>query len=281
MKPTVPLTGPGSQPAEEEEDAFAFIEMPKGMRTYSMPETAEAGDAKAFGGALEKLREVLRALLAKPAPGASIAVDLSDLDAANRGFIDQTLGEGEVSIIAGDAIQAQESVLAGVWRVHEVGGGGALTGDVIEVGEFPQSVLKLAQDTGRPSLRPVEEAASGELMNAPALAAELADKLAAFTPDAPPHILNLTLLPVSDGDLGYLEKRLGHGAVTILSRGYGNCRISSTGVRNAWWVRYFNSRETPILNTIEVVRLPGAACAAVQDLEDSAERLAEILEIYR
>ena len=120
-----------------------------------------------------------------------------------------------------------------------------------------------------------------DLMNAPALAAEQADKLATFKPDAPVHVINLTLLPVSDGDLAYLDKRLGQGAVTILSRGYGNCRISSTAVKNAWWVRYFNSRESLILNTIEVTRIPGVACAAVQDLEDSAERLAEILEVYR
>ncbi len=116
-----------------------------------------------------------------------------------------------------------------------------------------------------------------DLMNAPALA----DKLATFKPDAPVHVINLTLLPVSDGDPAYLDKRLGQGAVTILSRGYGNCRISSTAVKNAWWVRYFNSRESLILNTIEVTRIPGVACAAVQDLEDSAERLAEILEVYR
>jgi len=280
MKPTQPLTGPGSQTSEEDND-FAFMEMPKGMRACSMPEALEAEDATRYAPALQKLHAVLDALKAKPTPGATITVDLSGLDAANRGFIDQTLGEGEVSIIAGAAIQAQESVLAGVWRVHEVGGDGALTGDVIEVGEFPQGVLKLGQDRGRDGLRPVEEAASDDLMNAPALAAELADKLAAFTPDAPEHVINLTLLPVSDGDLAYLEKRLGQGAVTVLSRGYGNCRISSTGVKNAWWVRYFNSREALILNTIEVTRLPGVACAAEQDLEDSAEGLAEILEIYR
>jgi hydrogenase-1 operon protein HyaF len=281
MTPIKPLTGPGSQPAEDGDD-FAFIEMPKGMRTYSMPQALESEDAKAYAPALLKLLAVLDALNAKPAPGASIAIDLTDLDAANRAFIDQTLGEGEVSIIAGASIQAQESVMAGVWRVHEVSDDGALTGDVIEVGEFPQSVLKLAQEAGRAGLRPFEEAApQGELMNAPALAAELADKLASFTPGAPAHVINLSLLPVSDGDLAYLERRLGLGAVSILSRGYGNCRIMSTGVKNAWWVRYFNSREALILNTIEVTRLPGAACAAGQDLEDSAERLAEILETFR
>ncbi len=280
MKPTQPLAGPGSQPAEDADD-FAFMEMPKGIRTYAMPQTLEAEEAKAYAPALQKLRAVLDALHAKPAPGASITVDLSDLDAANRGFIDQTLGEGEVSIIAGADIQAQEAVLAGVWRVHEMSGGGALTGDAIEVGEFPQSVLKLAQDAGGQGLRPIEEAANADLMNAPALATELASKLASFTPEAPPHVINLSLLPVSDGDLAYLEKRLGLGAVTVLSRGYGNCRIMSTAVKNAWWVRYFNSREALILNTIEVTRLPGVACAAEQDLEDSAERLAEILEVYR
>ena len=191
------------------------------------------------------------------------------------------MGEGEVSIIAGAAIQVQESVLTGVWRVHEVDESGALAGDVIEVGEFPLRVLQAAQDATETNLRPLDAAAMADLMNAPALAAELADKLATFKPDAPVHVINLTLLPVSEGDLAYLDKRLGQGAVTILSRGYGNCRISSTAVKNAWWVRYFNSREALILNTIEVTRIPGVACAAVQDLEDSAERLAEILEVYR
>ncbi len=172
-------------------------------------------------------------------------------------------------------------MLAGVWRLHVVDSGGALIGDTIEVGEFPQSVLKAAQDAAGPHLRTMDVAAEADLMNAPALAAELADKLATFHPEAAPHVINVSLLPVSDGDLSFLDKRLGQGAVTILSRGYGNCRISSTAVRNAWWVRYFNSREALILNTIEVTRLPGVACAAVQDLEDSAERLAEILEVYR
>ena len=274
-----PLTGPGSQSPDEDGD-YAFMEMPKGMHTYSMPDMPEPEDSEAFRPALAKLDAVLSALRLLPGPGASIEIDLRDLDVANRSFIDQTLGEGEVSIVAGPSIQVQESVLAGVWRVHEVDGSGVLVGDTIEIGEFPQRVLKAAQDDTGNSLRPVDATAM-DLMNAPALASELADKLASFQPDAAPHVINLTLLPVSDGDLDYLDKRLGQGAVTVLSRGYGNCRISSTGVKNAWWVRYFNSRESLILNTIEVTRLPGVACAASQDLEDSAERLAEILEVYR
>ena len=280
MSKARPLTGTGSQTANGDGD-FAFMEMPKGMHTYSMPEMPEPEDPAAFRPALAKLEAVLSALRSAPGSGASIEIDLQGLDAANRSFVDQTMGEGEVSIIAGPSIQVQESVLAGVWRVHEVDASGELTGDTIEVGEFPRAVLSVAQEAAEARLRPLDATAVADLMNAPALAAELADKLAAFQPDASPHVINLTLLPVSDGDLAYLERRLGQGAVTILSRGYGNCRISSTAVKNAWWVRYFNSGGSLILNTIEVTPIPGVACAAAQDLEDSAERLAEILEVYK
>ncbi|ADP70247.1 HupH hydrogenase expression protein [Rhodomicrobium vannielii ATCC 17100] len=280
MSITRPLAGPGSQPDDEDGD-LAFMELPKGMATFSMPQIPEPEVAAAHAAALEKLDAALEALRAAPAPGTSITIDLLDLDADNRAFVDQMLGEGEVSIVAGSHVQAQESVLAGVWRIHVVGSDGALIADAIEVGEFPLSVLAAAQDAGAPTLRALDAVAEDDLMNAPSIAAELADKLAAFAPGTPPHAINLTLLPVSDGDLAYLDARLGQGAVTILSRGYGNCRISSTGVRNAWWVRYFNSREILILNTIEVCRVPDVACAAREDLEDSAERLAEILGVYR
>jgi hydrogenase-1 operon protein HyaF len=280
MSITRPLAGPGSQP-DDEDGELAFMELPKGMATFSMPQIPEPDVAADHAPALEKLDEALAALRAAPAPGASITIDLLDLDAGNRAFVDQMLGEGEVSIVAGAHVQAQESVLAGVWRIHVVGNDGALIADAIEVGEFPLSVLAAAEDGGAPSLRAIETVAEDDLMNAPAIAAELVDKLAAFAPGTPTHAINLSLLPVSDGDLAYLDARLGQGAVTILSRGYGNCRISSTGVRNAWWVRYFNSREILILNTIEVCRVPDVACAAREDLEDSADRLAEILGVYR
>jgi hydrogenase-1 operon protein HyaF len=275
------LTGPGSQPAEDDAGDFAFMEMPKGMHAYTAPEMPEPDEAKAFRPALEKLEAVLSALRSAPGSGASVEIDLGDLDEANRAFMDQMLGEGEVSIIAGSAIQAQEAILAGVWRIHTVDGSGALTRDIVEVGEFPQSVLRAAQGAAGPTLLEQAAGAEADLMNAPALVSELTHKLAAYQPGAAPHVINLSLLPVSDGDLNFLDRRLGQGAVAILSRGYGNCRISSTAVKNAWWVRYFNAREAMILNTIEVTRLPAVACAAAQDLEDSAERLAEILEVYR
>jgi len=144
-----------------------------------------------------------------------------------------------------------------------------------------EEAAEAAQEAAGPRLRPVDGVAGENLMNAPAIATELADKLASYQPGAQAHVVNLSLLPLTEEDLAYLDRRLGQGTVTILSRGYGNCRISSTAVKNAWRVRYFNSREVVILDTVEVVDVPAVACAAKEDLEDSAQRLGEILGVYR
>ncbi len=95
-----------------------------------------------------------------------------------------------------------------------------------------------------------------------------------------PHIINLSLLPHTEEDLAFLEHVLGRGNLIILSRGYGNCRIHATGTRDTWWVRYYNSQDTLILNSIEISPVPEVALAAAEDIADSVERLAEILAIY-
>ena len=41
---------------------------------------------------------------------------------------------------------------------------------------------------------------------------------------------------------------------------------------------YYNSSDTILLNTVEITAIPDVACAAPEDLLDSAERLAEVLE---
>ncbi|MDX1812887.1 MAG: hydrogenase expression/formation C-terminal domain-containing protein, partial [Gammaproteobacteria bacterium] len=50
---------------------------------------------------------------------------------------------------------------------------------------------------------------------------------------------------------------------------------------NVWWVQYFNSQDTLILNTLEITKVPEVACAGDEDIADSAQRLNEILEVYR
>jgi hydrogenase-1 operon protein HyaF len=75
-----------------------------------------------------------------------------------------------------------------------------------------------------------------------------------------------------------LDAVLPVGPVALISRGFGNCRITSTLARDVWRVQYFNSMNTLILNTIEIVEAPEAALAAAEDLADSTTRLAELVE---
>jgi len=64
----------------------------------------------------------------------------------------------------------------------------------------------------------------------------------------------------------------------MISRGFGNCRVTSTAARDVWRVQYFNSMNTLILNTIEIVDVPEVALAAAEDLADSRVRLSELIE---
>lgn len=275
------LVGPGTQPGEDDGAALDYMEFPKTMRTYAAPALPEPEAVAGIETALEILHQVRAAAGDPGAAATSRQFDISHLDAQNRAFIDQALGEGEVSIIGGATLQCQESVLAGIWRVHEAGITGELKRDLIEVGAFPASIQELSDASTLPAMRSHRGALPPGVLNAVALVTELDDKIAACKPGDQAHVINLTLLPQTDEDLAFLDERVGPGSITILSRGYGNCRINSTSTRNTWWVRYFNSRDAIVLNTIEVVDVPNVACAAPEDLKDSAQRLGEILEVYR
>jgi hydrogenase-1 operon protein HyaF len=275
------MVGPGTQPVDDDGATLQYMEMPKGMHTYSAPMLPEPEETEGIEQALDVLATVRAAAEAQAADAPPSVFDITGLDAKNRAFVDQVLCDGEVSVVAGSSIQAQESVFAGVWRLHHVDEHGILQRDVIEVGGFPVSVIAAANEAALEGMRAHRGPLPSGVINAPALVTELDDRLVAHRPGAPAHVVNLSLLPLSEEDVAFLDERLGPGSVTILSRGYGNCRITSTGTRNAWWVRYFNSRDAVVLNTIEVVDVPSVACAAREDLADSAQRIGEVLEVYR
>ena len=71
---------------------------------------------------------------------------------------------------------------------------------------------------------------------------------------------------------------LAAGPVRILSRGYGSCRITSTIVRDTWWVQYVNGYGKPMVESIEITDVPEVAIASREDIADSASRVAEALE---
>jgi hydrogenase-1 operon protein HyaF len=114
-----------------------------------------------------------------------------------------------------------------------------------------------------------------ELMNAPALYHEIRGLSAQWSAARPAHVINLSLLPATPDDLAWLDEQLGRISFSILSRGFGNCRITATALPFVWWVQYFNSMEKLILNSIEIVDLPAVALAAKEDYAETIVRLDE------
>jgi hydrogenase-1 operon protein HyaF len=118
-------------------------------------------------------------------------------------------------------------------------------------------------------------------MNAPFLLAELLDRSSNYQPGAENHVINFTLLPLTDVDAEVLTKVLGQIPLVIRSGGYGSSRVFATGLRHVWAVQYVNGMGNVILDTLEIGGVPVSVLAAKEDFEDSAGRLAEILEAFR
>lgn len=277
--PVVPF-GPGSQ---VEDETLSYMSMPQGMDTYRAPPLPEPEELAGHAGAHAVLRETLRALELVGTQGGTRCVALAGLAAEDLALVNQVMGEGEVSARVlsgaegGREVQVQESVFAGVWRVTVVGEGGVAC-DHLEVGAVPQVLRDAAAADSASFIAPaLPDPLPAEVMNAPQLISEIEDAARRRVPGTEAHVVNLTLLPVSPMDIALIDHRLGTGRVLILSRGYGNCRITNTGLRHGWRVVYYNSQDAVILNTVELTDMPQAACAAPDDLQDSHERLRDVL----
>lgn len=269
--------GPGSQPLEEEDKELDFLPLPSGMRTFDL-QLPEVEDPAAIAPALALLRGVAAACRRVAAGGAPEQIDLSELNGENRQLIAETMGSGEVSLrihtgSKGERI-AQESVFAGVWQIA----GPDL--EILEVASIPSDAMTHAHSALR-AAQLEKTPANPQVVNAPPLLAELVDKAGEHTLDAAPYVVNLSLLPHTPQDLEWLETALGEGGVKVLSRGYGNCRVTATALAPVWHVQFFNSMDTLILDTYEVTAMPEVVVAATEDLEDSAERLLEVVEAIR
>ena len=279
--PIVPI-GPGSQPVEEDAAMLEYIDMPRDMTSYVSPVIPGAQDVSHLDGARQAMTW-LRDAIRRYKPGIEpLMADITALDEENRDLVNQILGDGDVNLKYTGSFQAkvQESVLAGIWRTFYLDDEGRVTRDLIEVSDAPYLAGIPLQGSGvhRESLTDTE--APEGVMNAMSILTEIDERRSRYVSGNPAHVINLTLLPLSEEDIDFLDTTLGRGPVYILSRGYGDCHIISTGVHNVWWVRYFNSMGKTILNSIEVVDIPSVVRAAPEDLEDSARRLDEILKPY-
>jgi hydrogenase-1 operon protein HyaF len=270
---------PGEAPAGGD-DQLRLIGMPTGLvRPARQALAADQLTAASRAVMHEVLADLQRQATAPAETPTRIA--LGGLDEADRATVADILGEGDVWAKVGTQDtywRIVESVLAGVWRLEASTADGRTT-EWIEVGAVPQPILAAAAELTRSTIEIPRHAPQGA-MNALPLLAELQERSSTYRPGGENHVINFTLLPITEVDTQLLTSVLGQVPLVIRSGGYGSSRVFATGLRHVWAVQYVNSMGNVILDTLEVGGVPVAVLAAREDFEDSAQRLAEILEAF-
>lgn len=235
--------------------------------------------AKSCPNAVALLSRIADAIADQKAEAPTRLFRLANLNDLESKLVADVLGEGEVAgVVAlpdGSLAQIQESVLAGIWRVRLETDA---TSEYLEIGAVPEIVRRAAADLTSADFE-IGQVPEGAMNVLPVLA-EIRERAQAWRPGIRSQIINFTLLPMSPVDMSFLQDTIRNGPIQLVSRGYGTCRVLSTGIRNVWSVQFFNAMDTIILDTLEVGGVPTVALAADEDFEDSAERLQEIIEAY-
>lgn len=235
--------------------------------------------AKSCPNAVALLSQIAGAIEGQKADAPTQLFRLANLNDLESKLVADVLGEGEVAgVVAlpdGSLAQIQESVLAGIWRVRLETDAAS---EYLEIGAIPEIVRRAAADLTSADFE-IGQVPEGAMNVLPVLA-EIRERAQAWRPGLRSQIINFTLLPMSPVDMSFLQDTIRNGPIQLVSRGYGTCRVLSTGIRNVWSVQFFNAMDTIILDTLEVGGVPTVALAADEDFEDSAERLQEIIEAY-
>lgn len=256
-----------------------YLQLPKEMAVYSQPHLPDDPLLRQAG--MVWLPRLEAALSEYSVGGPSPTFNLKDATREELRFLGDMFGRGEINAVAmdGSEVRVEESAFPGLWRVQELCENGDVGADRLEVAGVPSVLSTRARAACVPMTIPERDAIPADVVNAPHIFAELLDRSRSFESSRRTHTVNLDLVPMGEAELGWLVQTLGEGPVVILSSGYGACRIRSTMLAGAWWVQYFNSSDALILNTLEITDVPAVACAADDDIAESAARLRKLKEV--
>lgn len=258
------------------------FELPPAIAPFARVQLGES-DPVARAEAKALLEQVRDALAAAGEGRGGRLLRLDGLSETGLALVEDALGEGEATIMIAGPLeyQIQETVFPGLWDVRTLTTAGVPVDRHLEVGPVPLVVLAAAQDlTAERFVMPQPDAETrAGLMNIMPLLAEIDARMRDGRPGGANHVISLTNLPMSEGDLQLLGQTIGGGAILAHSRGYGATRVTATRARDVWQVEYLNSMGQVILDTMEIGGPPAALVAAPEDFEDSAARIVALLEV--
>ncbi len=271
--------GTGEAPVAGEEP-LRLIGMPTGLVRPARQSPANEELTPASRAVLNAVIADLQRRATEP-DAPPTRVSLNELDDVEKATIADILGEGDVWAKVGldNAYwRIVESVMVGIWRIESSTVDGT-QGEWLEVGPVPAPVLRAAAELTRAEIQVPVQMPQGA-MNAPALLHELQARSRDYRPGPENHVINFTLLPLTEVDAEVLTTALGQVPLVIRSGGFGSSRVFATGLRHVWAVQFINPMGNVILDTLEVGTVPISVLAAREDFEDSAERLSEILQAF-
>ncbi|MDD2876913.1 MAG: hydrogenase expression/formation C-terminal domain-containing protein [Acidiphilium sp.] len=261
-------------------DGPDYLPLPKDVTVFVAPDLPDDPELRRIGPAW--LGRIGDALAAYRDDGPAQSIDLTGLTATERRFLDEVLGHGEVTalVLGNPAIRIEETIFTGLWRIRSEAGEGMPAIDRLEIGPIP-AILTARAAAAAGSLDLPDAVTLPEfLVNAPHILAELIARSATFAATGAGHMINLDLVPMGNEELTWLAGAIGEGPVVILSAGYGACRIRSTRLTATWWVQYSNASDALILNSLEIAAIPAVACAAADDIAESALRVRAVAALY-
>jgi hydrogenase-1 operon protein HyaF len=260
------------------EDGLQLLGLPQAQAPAARRRDLERLRTKAVSStARARLTEMAHALADSADDGTARRIALDDLGADDLALTLDVLGAGEASAVIATAdglAQAAETVFPGLWLLRMEDAPDAPWAEVADCPSLVRETLSVMPARAMPLEHIVPPDGA---MNVMGVLAEVRHVAAHWNPGARNHVMNFTLLPMTEVDASFLAAMLGEGPVRFASGGYGAARIIATAFARVWAVQYLNSMGVVILDTLEIGDVPISARAAREDFADSAVRLTHIL----
>jgi len=109
--------------------------------------------------------------------------------------------------------------------------------------------------------------------NAPPLLRELSELVKRLLASGETSAIDLSALPLTPADLGWLQDKLGAGEISVTLQANGESTLNETACPGIWWVTHHNEQGAVTSQFIEVAFVPELVKAHPGDVQTGQEYL--------